>query len=651
MIHADFETRSDVDLAGSGVYVYSSGKNTDVLMLAWYDQSTGEVKLWKRGDHLPADLFAMVRRGEKIAAWNAQFERVIWNRIAVRYGFPEVPIENWHCVLAQASYAGFPMSLAKAADFFYAAERKDIAGSELMKRMSRPAGWSDGRPQWYEDPLSMERLGEYCIQDVRTEMALASLLPRLPDHEVRVYQLDQRINDRGVRADWPLVSFLRDVAIYVQDEVNATIEKLTDGAVDSITKVAKLAKWFRDRGTDLRSCSANDLRELLSRDDVPNDVRKVAQLRVESARSSVAKLDAMLAYRDPVDDRMHGLLQYHGAATGRWAGRGPQPQNLPRVTMPEFKQVFSMVTDACEKGLNPSTAAKLFSLVAPPLEVVSQSLRRCIIPGNGNVFYGGDYAGVEARMLAWLANQTDLVEKFRNGVDVYVDMASRIYGVPGDQVTKEQRRVGKIAILGLGYGMGWSKFQDTAKKAGVHLTDEESETTVRIYRGVHYSITDFWRQINRTAVQAVQTGYAQVIDYPVEISWETVGDWLTLELPSGRRLWYYRPRLEEGIYGYDVVVQAYSSVTKGVQEVRLYGGLLTENVVQALCRDLLVHSLLELEKAGFQPVLSIHDEVLCEAPPSEDGILDFEWTLSRKPDWAERFPLKTEIWSASRYEK
>ncbi len=668
MIYIDFETRSTVDLKRSGVYPYAAHRDTDIWCMAWAVDG-GEPRLWRAGDPPPAELLARIAAGERLCAWNAQFERLMWDRVAVpRYGFPRVPVEQWECSLARSAACGLAASLGTVAAALGTPQQKDMAGYRLMLQMCKPQAVVDGAPQWWDDEAKVRALGEYCLQDVRAEQTLHHLLPPLPVQERDVYLFDQRINDRGVNVNWELVSGLQVLAERARVDTNKRVAELTGGAVTSITQTAALTEWLKSRGVDVESISAPVLeRALLA--ELPDDVYDLIRLRLETGCSSIAKLQAMLDYRDPTDDRMHGLLQYHGAATGRWAGRGPQPQNLPRVTTREADFVATITEWLLVTPPKPShmplwrpwcrprpildEAYQKLCLWGPPLRNIAQMLRRCIIARAGAVLYGGDFASVEARMTAFLAGHSDLVDAFRAGRDVYVDMASHIYGVSPDQVTKSMRHIGKIAILGLGYGMGAPKFRATAWKYGIEVSEEESRRAVNTYRNVHYPHVALWKSLQGAAIRAVRDhvlSAARGLYLPVAFSVE--GQWLLAHLPSGRCLRYLNPRLVENEYdGVDLMVDSYSSMTKTMEPVKLYGGLLTENVVQALCRDLLVHSMWSVERQGFPVILTIHDEILSEAPPSKDGVEEFKRAMSAVPEWAAGFPLVVEAWSAKSYEK
>lgn len=669
-ISVDFETRSVVDLPASGVYPYASHPHTGIWCMAWQAEDMGQPAIWREGEPFPERLRELLAGGARLVAWNAQFERLIWDRVAVRrYGFPEVPLEQWECTLARSAAYGFCTHLGVAARVFGVREQKDSAGANLMRKMCRPRAEGPDGPVWWDEPFLRDRLAEYCAQDVRTERAIAEVVPPLQEQEQRLYHFDQRINDRGLGVDWWLVKGLLELARRAQEDANEQVRRLTGGAVNSITQVALLTEWLQSRGVPLESLVAAELDRALHL-DWPDDVYEVMRLRREAARSSVAKLEAMLAYRDPADDRMHGLLQFHGAQTGRWAGRGPQPQNLPRVTTPNFESYVGLLDwllhpppagervrhwlQTPDRRPNIEEAWAKLRLWGNPLGIISQMLRRCITARDGCVFYGGDFASVEARMTAFLAGHSELVEAFRAGKDVYVEMAAKIYGVPPERVTKGMRQVGKIAILGLGYGMGAAKFRSTAVGYGIEVSEDEARRVVDIYRSVHEPIPRLWKQLQSAALAAVlgRENPCMIRCGGLPVAFFCDGSWLHLQLPSGRWLHYLNPRLEENEFGgRDLIVDAYSSMEKRVVPVKLYGGLLTENVVQAVCRDLLVHSMRSVEAAGFPVVLTVHDEILTEAPAGRDGLEEFRRAMATVPEWAAGFPLGVDVWTGRRYEK
>lgn len=651
MIHVDFETRSTVNLPETGVWPYAAHPDTGIWCMA-FAIGDEEPQVWHEGEPFPERLRERIAAGETLASWNAQFERVIWDRVAVpRYGFPPVKLDQWECIMARAARLGFPLHLADAAKFLGLPEQKDLHGAALMRKMCRPRVVVDGRPVWWDHEEYRKALAAYCAQDVRTERELAHRLPALPEEERRIFLLDARINDRGVGVDWELVDALLVIADLAAADANDKLVQITEGQVTSIHQVAALTNWLRERGVPIDSLAAQNLDTAL-RLDWPDDVYEVMKLRREAARTSTAKLEAMKSYRDPVDDRMHGLLQYHGAATGRWSGRGPQPQNFPRP-LSDYPYVMAWrMLDVTLKHESIVDAYRRINTFVPPLKFVAHTLRKCLIPHRDKRLYIGDYSAIEARVLAWIAGHHELVQAFARGEDIYVDMASRIYGVPKDAVTKGMRQIGKIAILGLGYGMGAKKFAETAAKAGVDMPVDEAARVVDVYRNTHAPIPHLWWELERAAVEAVRKPGQWVevrADGGPRVAFLYDQTWLLMELPSGRCLHYYLPSIEQVNGRPQLSYLAWSNILRGPEQVRLYGGLLAENLVQATARDLLVHSMFTLEREGFEIVLTVHDEIVAENCPGQ--LEAFRSGFASLPYWAHGLPIAVEVMEAERYEK
>ena len=435
----DFETRSAVDLRKTGVYVYATDVSTDVWCMA-YSWDGEDVRVWQPGDPIDTKLEDWIVEGGKLQAWNSAFERVIWNKImAPRYNWPRTKAGQWYCTMAQASAAGLPRALGQAAAVLGVEEQKDKIGQALMLRMARPRKTlADGTHTWWTTPDKVEALIRYCVQDVRTEMDVSTHIPYLPDSERQLFLLDQRINDRGVMLDTDLLQRVRRLATDSKAEIDAEINRLTKGEVRSATQGMHLAAWLRKYGVQTASVDKQAVAKILAHDGLHPVIRRVVELRQSGAKSSTAKLDAM-EYAAGEDGRMRGLLVYHGAATGRWSGKLVQPQNFPRPVrkQAELDEIIAKLKadeSVAEHGHGTEIAADL--------------LRSMIIAAPGHRLMFADYSAIEARVLAWMAGQKDLVETFAKGGDVYIKMASAIYNVPEDKVTSEQRQVGKMAILG-----------------------------------------------------------------------------------------------------------------------------------------------------------------------------------------------------------
>lgn len=645
-IAIDFETRSRVDLRTAGVYRYAEDNSTDVWCAA-YTINGGPMRSWVLGQAVPHDLAEAVRAGFYVRAWNAQFERLIWRDVwGPKHGIPIPDDDRYVCSMVLASAAGLPASLEEAAIVLDLATKKDMEGRRLMLQMSQPRRIEeDGTVVWWTDRAKIKRLVEYCATDVVVESAIWPLLPPAMDRRERaIYLLDQRINDRGIRLDAALIAAGRELATTETARINREIARATDGKVSTVNKIMDLKQWVMAHlGRPIETLDKAAVEALCADDTVPEHVRHVLDLRAAGAKSSVKKLDAMRRVMC-ADGSARGLLRYYGAGTGRWAGRLIQPQNFPRGSITITEDVVAAImardVDAVEAH-------------GPVMDVVSSALRGCLIADPGTALYVADFAQIEARVVAWLAGQSDLLALFASGGLVYEEMAAVIFGVPVDEVTKEQRQVGKAAVLGCGFQMGPKRF---AESAGVDL--DLAERAVAAYREQNFRIKQLWFATQDTAIAAVQRQSATPLAVKgtgKKLTFRLHGDWLAMGLPSGRSLWYHRPRLVEretpwGETRPAVEVDVQNGQTRKWEAQMMYGGLWTENATQAVARDLMADALFRLETEGFAVRLTVHDEVIATSEPSRDvgGFVD---VLSAVPEWAAGCPVMAEGWTGMRYRK
>ena len=642
----DFETRSLIDLPDTGVYPYAEHESTDIWLMA-YAFDDEEPELWLPSSPPPRRLVEHIHGGGALHAWNAQFERLIWRYKMGQYGWEQPCLDQWHCTMARAAGYGLPLKLEQAAQALVADHQKDMDGHRLMMQMSRPRRMEDGKPVWWHDSDKLTRLGVYCKQDVRTERAIHQKLEAEPSpRERRVWLLDQEINDRGVGLDVPLIVAAKGCAEEALDSANARLEEITEGEVTSVNEVVSLSAWL-NKHTPCDSVAKPAVEDMLSR-DLPPAVAEVLMLRKEAGKSSVAKLESMLSYRAS-DDRAHGLLQYMGASTtGRWAGRGIQPQNFPRGSVKDVERFIPLIMAYDVARVRQDH---------PVMEVISSMLRSMFVAKPGHRFITMDYNAIEARVLAWLAGQADLVELFRSGGRVYEDMAATIFGVSASEIVKgsKERHVGKEAVLGLGYQMGWSKFQmRCASQAKVDLSDDQAREAVTAYRAKNDQIVSLWRDMEQGALSA--TNLKPVKLRGGKIQFFRVDDWLVMRLPSKRTLKYFQPRVVVrdtpwGTTKECVQITGMNSVTRQWETQYLYGGLLVENAVQAIARDLLADAMLALDAAEYPIVLTVHDEVVMEPENGFGSKEDVERIMQTVPSWAEGCPVTVEGWEGERYRK
>lgn len=634
VVSIDFETRSAVDLRKTGVYKYAADPSTDIWCMAYKAPWSDDVLVWQPGDERDTHLEDWIMAGGLLSAWNAQFERTIWNNIMVgRYQWPATRIKQWRCTMAQASAMGLPRSLGQAAAVLGVEEQKDKTGAALMLRMARPRKVNaDGSYTWWNTKDKVEQLIQYCRQDVRTELSVAEVLNEMPDSERRLYQLDQRINDRGVALDVDLVHRVKALASNASTEIDAEIQRLTKGQVKAATNGMDLVAWLNSHGIATKSVDKQTVARLLTSDKLHPVIREVLTLRQNGAKSSTAKYDAML-HAVNGDGRMRGLLVYHGAATGRWSGKLVQPQNFPR---PQKKQ------DELDEIIAKLKADGDVSEHGAGTVLASDLLRSMLVAEDGHRLMFADYSAIEARVLAWVAGQNDLVETFRKGGDVYKEMASAIYNVDVENVTDGQRQVGKMAILGCGYGMGGKRFAEQCASMGIKVDEDEAKRIVAVYREKNNRIAQYWRDVEQDFVDMVkEAGRVGTVGLP---------------LPSGRSLTYHNPRIIQretpwGAMRDTAQVDTLNSVTRQWVSQIIWGGLLTENVVQATARDLMATAMMALEVKGYNVILSVHDEIISEVPDNFGSLDEMIDIMTRVPAWAHGCPINAEGKEGKRYRK
>ena len=666
----DLETRSTVDLRKTGVYVYAAHPSTTVTV-ARLAIGLEEPWEWRPGrDLLPK--YRDYLTNNEVVAHNAQFERLMIEHILhPRHGWPLVAIDRWICTMARVRAQALPASLDGAGMALGLPIKKDGDGYRLMLQMCKPRRMADGSLAWWEDEDRMTRLSDYCSVDVKVERQIFRSTAALPQPELDVWDLTETMNDRGVRFDHSFVQAARIVAEETQALLNNDMRLLTVGVVRKTSEIGLLKKWLMKRGVDLAPPPdlaregelLEDLEEVDEEEEVIPDLRRrdvlrliadprvglleksVLRCRLEAGKISVKKLYA-IHERSNADGRVRGLLGYHGASTGRYISQGLQVQNFPRDVVADWDG---------HRALLDHGAAMVDAIAGPPLDVVSKMLRGAIVPADGHEIAAGDFASVEAVGVAWLAGQDDLVEAFRQERKIYAEIGARVYGVDPTTVTKDSRArfVGKTLVLGCGYQMGWHKFRETCiAQASVLLAPEEAERAVGVYRETYAQIPLLWRDMNQAAIDAVRHPGQATAVAGGRIRFRMDRKWLRMRLPSGRYIWYSQPLIEQGRFGNDCVsYMAVNSLNKKWERQQTYGGRLTENAVQGLCRDLLVHAALRLEQEGYRPLTLIHDEVVCEPPVGFGDVDRMCAIMAELPDWAEGFPLRAEGSRGPRYMK
>ncbi|MDE2020381.1 MAG: hypothetical protein KGJ13_08605 [Patescibacteria group bacterium] len=660
----DFETWSRCDLKKAGAWRYSEDPSTEIICLA-YSVDGQPPAAFRPSAYEPDHPFAVHVRepATMFVAHNAAFEQAIWENIMYRrLGWPAVPIERWHDTMAVCAMKSLPLKLERAAAAIRLGFQKDTEGTKETLAYGRLM--ADG--ETIKATQKFTRIVNYCKQDVRVEEELHRHLRGLGAAERKVWLLDQAINRRGIRLDLPLVKacrqICRDASVPLAKEFTALtgIEKpgspaLLPWLANNGVVLPNLQKETIDRALKIET-DDSDAGDIAPEDSVslPVDCRLALDLRRQLSSASVKKLAAMEACV-ATDGRTHGLLQYHGATTGRWAGRLLQPQNFPRPSLKVDSEAVD--SDQLVSVLQTGDASFVSAMYGNPIEAVASGLRHLLIADLGNTFVVGDYSKIECVIVLALAGQQHTAwEVIEKGSAVYTDMASKIFKRPVAKTDLAEYTIGKHVVLGCGFQMGWRKFKS---RYGANLPEELCQKAIREYRTVFApAVPKLWYALEDAAVRCVWDA-RPVESYGIEYRLEN--EWLTARLPSGRKLWYFDPKPVRKAMPWSTPEEPdiraafeYSAWKLGQwKRIVAYGGLLTENVVQAMARDLLVNGMFEAEETGYPVVLTVHDEIVCEVPHEKADSYVLKQCMETVPTWARHIgiPVVAECWTGERYRK
>lgn len=647
MIYIDFETRSELDLKRVGIWKYSCHPSTEVLCMAIRDSDYDENNLELVEPELFIYYFLPDSIPKSIEAHNAFFEYAIWHNIMVpRYGWPVIPEDRWYCSAAKAAYHGLPRKLEDACIALGLDVQKDAEGSRLMKQMAKPRpNWkkTGQGPKWFDNVARLERLYEYCKQDVRAEYALSQALDDLPPTERKLWLLDQRINRRGIYCDIELARSAIEIIDTLEADANLELRRITDGMVSTPRQTAKIIDWLVGENLGLSNMQASTVAEALERDDLTPNARRVLEIRQLHARSATDKYFAMVEGADD-DNHLRDLLFYYGAHTGRWTGKRVQPTNM-------FSPIFSrseiehLIIDAIKR----QDVDELTWLFGDPIAPLSSALRATLCARPGYDLIGADYDGIEACVLLWRVGDTEALEKIRNGIDLYVDLAATIYQIDYEElkylVEKKdkdaifKRKVGKTTFLSAIYQVGAATLKKKFDQYKIKVDDFFTEKLISIFRQKYRKIVKHWYWLNDCAIE--KKG-------PFSVK----NKFLQFQLPSGRKLQYYDPELTLNRFHRPAMsYMAVDSYTKKWRREQTYGGKLTENETQATSRDIMVIGMLRAENAGYPIIFNVYDELIAEILKSFGSIDEFVNLLCKKEKWYEDCPVSAEGWRGERYRK
>ncbi len=648
----DLETYSDIDIKASGMYKYVQSPNFEIMLCAFsIDGGLVMIMDLMQGQDIEFLLPMLLDPTVEKRAYNAPFEWYCLSKHFKKY----LPLGQWVCTMHHGLYCGYPAGLSAIGSAIgLAADKQKMGiGMALIRKFCIPRAPTarDARARIlpHHEPEKWNLFKQYCIQDVYTEMAVKSKLEpfAIPVEEHRLWVLDQEINARGVAVDMDLVDGALYCSAAITEELVGEAKALT--GLEKPNSVKQLTKWLEEEiGEDVENLQKATVTGMLENMDA-SKAKRMLEIRQELSKTSVKKYVAM---KNAVclDGRIRGLLQFYGAnRTGRWAGRLVQVQNLPRNHMPTLE----LARDYTKK--KDVEALKLIYGNVP--DTLSQLIRTAFVPAAGTKFYISDFSAIEARVIAWLAQEQWRLDVFATHGKIYEASASAMFGVPLEKISKgnpeyDLRQKGKIAELALGYG-GSKGALITMGALNMGLTEEELPDIVNRWRAANKRIVDFWYRCENAALDLMDSGTPQAVAGCVFSLEHGSGLlFLTIRLPSGRKLYYPKPFLKENRF--NRMALNYFGVnqeTKKWSEIETYGGKLVENIVQAVARDCLAEALVRVDMAGFATTMHVHDEIIAESSPTEGTMKRMNDILSQPIDWAPGLQLKGDGFETEFYKK
>lgn len=639
----DIETKSSVDITKAGAYRYAQSEDFEILLFAYkYDEEDVQLVDLTVEERIPERILTALMNPNVVKhAYNAAFEWYCLNTAGYR-----TPLEQWNCTMIHGLYCGYTAGLDATGKAIGLPQDKQklSTGKALIRYFCTPCKptKSNGGRSWNlpkHAPEKWELFREYCKQDVVTENEILKRLQAfpVPKEEQRLWRMDILMNAYGVRVDTNLIAGALAIDSHSTECLTAEAFRIT--GLSNPNSATQLQQWLSGKGVDIPNLQKATVEEYLQREDLPDDARKILEIRQQLGKTSIKKYVAMDTAKG-ADDRVRGLTQFYGAnRTGRWAGRLVQLQNLPRNYLKTLDYARNLVKDKNYDGI------KLLYGNVP--DTLSQLIRTAFIPSGGNKFVVADFSAIEARVIAWLAGEQWVNEVFATHGKIYEATASQMFHVPIEKIAKGNpeyslRQKGKVATLALGY-QGGTAALIAMGALNMGLAEEELPDIVQRWRSANPRIRDLWYAVEQAALTTMQTAQPQGI-YGLIFRYE--GDlvygqsFLTVQLPSGRKLFYPKPFLQENQFG-KMAIHYYTvgQQTRKWEVASTYGGKMTENIVQAIARDCLAETLKRIDRMGLQVVFHVHDEVIIDAPVSitVDEICDL---MAEPIPWAPGLILK-----------
>lgn len=654
-LHIDIETYSSIDIAKAGAYKYCESVDFEILMVAYaFNDEPIQIIDLAQGEKLPIEFLEALQNPEvEKHAHNATFERNAFK--AVGY---DIPIDQWYCSAIKAAYCGLPLSLGMVSEALKLEEKGKLSTGKALIRYfcvpCKPTKVNGGRMRNLpkHDTEKWEEFKLYCINDVVAEREIGYVLKdyTIPEFERQNYILDQKINDRGILIDLEMAENACSI-----DEQHAKVLKnqmIELTGLENPNSPAQLKRWLGDAmGKEIQSLAKDVIPDLIE-EAGSETVEKVLTLRGKSSKTSTKKYVAMLNCACD-DQRAHGLFQFYGAnRTGRWAGRLIQLQNLRRNNL----KGLELARDTFKSG-DYDLVTTMYENVS---DTLSQLIRTSFIAKPGHTFAVADFSAIEARVIAWLADEEWRLDVFNSHGKIYEASASMMFGLPIEQCMKEEkgglpgiRDKGKVAELALGYQGSVGALKQMGGEA-MGLTEPEMKNIVQKWRKSNSKITAFWKNVETYAKAAIKRKKRFVLTKHKNLIFDCDGRVLTIELPSGRKLFYQSPQITTNRFSQESVkYKGVDQTTKKWWWIDSYGGKFVENIVQAVARDLLADSMLRLDKAGFDITMHVHDEAVCEVVESfgNENLEKMCEIMGQEIPWAKDLPLNADGYLTPFYKK
>lgn len=676
MIILDYETRSEINLTVVGAYNYAKHPSTDILCIALLDTETEEEIVFDPCDMaMPPEWVQKLITADYVGAVNATFDRLIHDNVGLSYGFPKIDYKRWYCISDQMRVNAMPANLEDAAIAAKVSAKKNPRGKQLIKLLSIPQ--DDGT--FNESPELMEEMKDYCLDDVRASYAIYKVTRKLTPIEHRDWLICERMNDKGVMIDRELAELAVSYAEAEQSEIAGKLIEVTKGEITKPTQYQRIKKYILDAVGDSTDINDSRLIKMMTtykdkekklkldkgvREDIINaidagnlelyeDIEDMIRLLDAASASSVAKFAKMKELASPVDDRVRGAFIHAGASqTHRFSSKGLQMHNMKR------KCYSAQETEEVKQSMHDGVEMK------DVMQSLSKLLRPALIPKAGHSFVVGDWSAIEARALPFLSGDQRAEKKlgmFRNGIDTYIEAAKGIFNTDDIDAESPERQAGKVSELSLGYGGANGAFNAMAANYGVYLPDHQVSNIVKAWRKANPWAVKFWKDLELAAKKAIrkkgkESFKAGLVTY--HYIPQMLGGTLICELPDGTLIHYPFARIEHSDKGDNIVAlkasikpKADGSSRSHWGEVRLWGGLLAENVTQAFCAALLRTACANLGSNGKYLVAHVHDEIILEVPNAitEDTKSELQVCMETVPEYARGLPLKAEPVILERY--